>query len=53
MTKTLKIEEDGDDLIISIPDEILQEVGWKENDVLEWVTSDDGIILKKAEDESI
>ena len=52
MTRTIPVEQDGDDLIISIPDDILQDLGWKENDVLEWVLTDNGVILQKAEDES-
>ena len=48
-TRTVTVEEDGDDLILAIPDDILESMGWKENDVLEWETSEEGVILKKLE----
>lgn len=39
-----KVELDGltGELYITIPDEFLDEMGWKENDQLEWVDREDG-----------
>ena len=33
---TVTLEGDGDDLIMPIPDEVLQKLDWKEGDELEW-----------------
>lgn len=50
---TLTIEEDPEtgDLVLPFTDEILQELGWKEGDVLEWVDNKDGswsLVKKKV-----
>jgi antitoxin component of MazEF toxin-antitoxin module len=51
---TLLVEEDPEDpesLLLNLPDEILESVGWKIGDVLVWNIEDDGtIILKKKND---
>lgn len=41
---TLTIEQDPEtgDLVLPFTDEILEELGWKEGDVLEWVDNKDG-----------
>jgi hypothetical protein len=44
MTWTAYIQQDGDDLILPLPDELLEKVQWKEGDVLIWTTNDDGTI---------
>ena len=37
MTKwTAYLEQDGDDLILPFPDDLLEQMGWKEGDVLIW-----------------
>jgi len=37
MTKwTAYLEQDGDDLILPFPDDLLEKMGWKEGDVLVW-----------------
>ena len=33
---TVTLEEDGDDLIMPIPDQVLEQLDWKEGDELEW-----------------
>ena len=33
---TVTLEEDGEDLIMPIPDQVLQQLDWKEGDELEW-----------------
>lgn len=41
---TVTLEEDTEtgDLILPFTDEILNELGWKEGDVLEWLDNKDG-----------
>lgn len=36
---TLTVEEDG---ILSLPQELLDEAGWKEGDCLQWIDNQDG-----------
>ena len=42
MKMTVTLEEDDGDLIFPFPDEILDELGWKEGDVIEWIDNEDG-----------
>ena len=45
---TLIVDDDG---IITFPDEIIEKLGWKEGDVLEWIDNKDGSFsLKKPSD---
>ena len=39
MRTTLTIDDDG---ILTFPPELLEATGWKEGDVLNWITNDDG-----------
>ena len=39
MRTTIVVDEDG---IITFPDEMIKELGWKEGDVLEWIDNKDG-----------
>ena len=48
---TVTLEEDGDECILPLPDEILDELDWQEGDILEWiVNSDNTITIKKCLD---
>ena len=48
MKTTLTVDENG---ILTFPDELMEEIGWKEGDVLEWIPNDDGSFnLVKKED---
>ena len=48
---TVTLEEDGDECILPLPDEILDELDWQEGDVLEWIVNDDNTItIKKVDD---
>ena len=48
-TYTVKLEQDGDDLILPIPDEILIALDIKEGDVLEWLEyGNNAIALQKV-----
>lgn len=45
---TVTLEEDGDDLILPIPEELLKELQWNTGDMLEWdVSLDNTITLRK------
>jgi hypothetical protein len=48
---TVNVEQDGEDYILPLPQEMLDEVGWKTGDNLEWVDRGDGTweIRKKNE----
>jgi hypothetical protein len=48
---TVILEEENDDFLLSIPEDILKELGWEEDDELEWdINQDDNsIILRKAQ----
>ena len=48
MKTTLTVDENG---ILTFPDEFMEELGWKEGDVLEWIPNGDGSFnLVKKED---
>ena len=48
MKTTLTVDENG---ILTFPDELMEEIGWKEGDMLEWIPNDDGsFTLVKKED---
>ena len=39
MRTTLTVDDDG---VITFPDELIEKLGWKEGDVLEWIDNKDG-----------
>jgi len=46
MRTTLTVDDDG---ILTFPDEMMEELGWKVDDVLEWIDNKDGsFTLRKA-----
>ena len=48
MRTTLTVDDDG---ILTFPDEMLESLGWKEGDVLEWIDNQDGSFsLVKSDD---
>jgi len=51
---TLKVEEGVDgELYIRLPDEVLEELGWSEDDTLEWSENDNNTFtLRKVNDDS-
>jgi bifunctional DNA-binding transcriptional regulator/antitoxin component of YhaV-PrlF toxin-antitoxin module len=53
MSYILEVQEDenGDSYIV-LPDEVIEELGWEEGDVLEWDVRGSGIILTKVNDAS-
>lgn len=49
----LEVQDDGSgELFVVLPDEITEELGWEEGDILEWNLKGDGIILSKLNDQS-
>jgi hypothetical protein len=52
-TWVLTVEEEPEttDLFLTLPEDLLKEVGWKTGDILEWVEQDDKswILRKKAD----
>jgi len=50
----LEVQEDGitGELFIEFPDEIVEDLGWKQGDLLEWNVKGVGIILKKINEAS-
>ena len=39
MRTTLTVDDDG---VITFPDELIEKLGWKEGDVLQWIDNKDG-----------
>ena len=50
---TVTLDEDGDDVILPIPDEVMDSLGWNDGDMLEWIVNeeDNTIIIKKVTDD--
>ena len=50
---TATLEEDGEDLILPVPDEILDELGWDDGCMLEWSIDEvnNTIIISKVNEE--
>jgi bifunctional DNA-binding transcriptional regulator/antitoxin component of YhaV-PrlF toxin-antitoxin module len=53
MSYILEVQEDdnGDQYLV-FPDEIIEELGWQEGDLLNWDVRGEGIILSKIHDPS-
>ena len=52
---TVNLEEDANgDLVLPFPQDLLEEVGWKEGDILNWKDNEDGTfsLTKKSDDET-
>ena len=48
---TIKVEEDGEDLILPFPVELLNQMGWDVGDTLLWEIMDNGFVnIRKKED---
>jgi len=43
------VSSDGDDLVLDIPKEMLEQLHWTEGDTIEWIENEDGsFVLKKV-----
>ncbi len=53
MSYILEVQEDENgEQYITFPDEIIEELGWQEGDILNWDVRGEGIILSKVYDPS-
>jgi bifunctional DNA-binding transcriptional regulator/antitoxin component of YhaV-PrlF toxin-antitoxin module len=51
MSYILEVEEDENgEPFITLPEEVLEDLGWEEGDVLNWDVKGNGIILTKVND---
>ncbi|RYD50458.1 MAG: AbrB/MazE/SpoVT family DNA-binding domain-containing protein [Verrucomicrobiaceae bacterium] len=49
----VRLEQDGDDVILPFPDELLEKLGWGEGTNIEFTARGDGsFLLTKVEDEA-
>lgn len=55
MTKTFitTVIEDGEDLVLPFPDDLMTVMNWKTGDVLEWTAHTDYATIRKIEDPTI
>ena len=53
MSYILEVQEDdnGDQYII-LPEEVMEDLGWQEGDILNWDVKGEGIIISKVNDPS-
>ena len=49
MRTTLIVDDDG---VITFPDELIEKLGWKEGDVLQWIDNKDSSFSLKKHDET-
>ena len=51
MSYVLEVQEDenGDQYIV-LPDEVIEDLGWQEGDVLNWDVRGNGIVVSKVND---
>jgi bifunctional DNA-binding transcriptional regulator/antitoxin component of YhaV-PrlF toxin-antitoxin module len=47
-TLPIEVNEEGEQ-IVTLPEDLLDTIGWNQGDELEWVVDDRGIILRKNE----
>jgi len=51
MDYTLEIQEDeSGELFLQFPNELVDELGWEEGDILEWKLKGTGVVLSKLND---
>ena len=51
MSYILEVQEDQDgELFLTFPDDLMEEFGWQEGDILNWDVHGEGIILSKVHD---
>ena len=51
MSYILEVQEDENgDQYITLPDEVIEDLGWQEGDILNWDVRGEGIILSKVHD---
>ena len=52
-TYTVTLDEDGEDLILPLPDEVLDKLGWEDGCVIEWLVDeeDNTVIIRKVDED--
>ena len=50
MKTTLTVSDDG---ILTFPEKFLEELGWKESDLLQWIDNNDGSFSLVKNDETL
>ncbi len=50
MKTTLTVSDDG---ILTFPDDLIKELGWKEGDLLQWIDNNDGSFSLVKNDETL
>lgn len=51
MSYILEVQEDENgELFIVFPEEVIEELGWQEGDILNWDVRGEGIVLTKVHD---
>lgn len=45
-------EDENGDCYITLPDEVIEDLGWQEGDILGWDVQGEGIVLSKVHDPS-
>jgi AbrB family looped-hinge helix DNA binding protein len=48
---TVEYNDDFGEYYITIPEEIIDRLGWEEGDVLEWILNKDGTVLLERQEE--
>ena len=48
---TVEFDEDFKEYYVTLPDELLDSLGWEEGDIVEWHTNKDGTVLIERVDE--
>jgi bifunctional DNA-binding transcriptional regulator/antitoxin component of YhaV-PrlF toxin-antitoxin module len=53
MRWTLPVEADSDgELLLTFPDELMEDLDWKVGDTIQWIMNDDGSCTLKKKDEN-
>jgi len=50
MKTTLTVDDDG---VLTFPDELIEKLGWKEGDMLQWIDNKDGSFSLVKPDERV
>jgi bifunctional DNA-binding transcriptional regulator/antitoxin component of YhaV-PrlF toxin-antitoxin module len=50
----IEVQEDAitGELFIQLPEDLIEELGWEEGDILDWKLKGEGIILKRLNDDA-
>ena len=49
-TYTVKVEQEGEDLVLPLPPALLQELGWEIGHNIQWVDNKDGTFTLQSAD---